>query len=104
MDALFLIAHKVRGEAAFDTAIQMLVEGYSEPWWIIPTSGHRAYPYWFVPLSETQLISDVPELPEDLEDHYTISNAELTDDDRIRGASLLEQLGFSPIKLNLRRI
>lgn len=48
----YLIAHKVRGEAAFDVAIKMQVEGYDEPWWIIPTSGHRAYPYWSVTLDE----------------------------------------------------
>lgn len=45
-EPLFLIAHKVRGKVAFDVAIQMAVEGYDEPWWIIPTSGHRAYPFW----------------------------------------------------------
>jgi len=61
MTELFLIAHKVSGEAAFDVATKMECpvcrdgtlnergcaecdeEGY---WWIIPTSGHRAYPYW----------------------------------------------------------
>lgn len=59
---LFLIAHRVRGEPAFDIAEQMVCSvcngtggketmtdciecnGYSY-WWIIPTSGHRAYPY-----------------------------------------------------------
>ena len=41
---LYLIAHKVRGEPAFDIAIQMMME--DGPWWIIPTSGHRAYPFW----------------------------------------------------------
>lgn len=61
----FLIAHLVRGQPAFDIAEQiecpickgdydidrdeesMCVDcddtGY---WWIIPTSGHRAYPFW----------------------------------------------------------
>lgn len=66
MDELFLVAHKVRGEPAFDIAQRMRCpicepmkqglddgsapqgcdecegEGY---WWIIPTSGHRAHPY-----------------------------------------------------------
>ena len=41
----FLIAHKVRGQAALDVAEPMIVDG--ETWWIIPTSGHRAYPYGF---------------------------------------------------------
>ena len=62
MSELFLVAHKVRGEATFDVAERMLCpecQGNSskgrEPyvcfecddlgyWWIIPTSGHRAYP------------------------------------------------------------
>lgn len=34
-----LILHKVRGEPAFDIAEQM-----EDGAWIIPTSGHRAYP------------------------------------------------------------
>jgi hypothetical protein len=60
MSNLFLIAHKVRGEPAFDIAAQMECPecGGGDPdeeqgcaecdhhgyWWIIPTSGHRAYP------------------------------------------------------------
>ena len=58
MTDLYLMAHKVRGIPAFDIAIQMTCPecldlagtnygcnecdqlGY---WWIIPTSGHRAY-------------------------------------------------------------
>lgn len=44
----FLILHRVRGDAVFDVAEQMNVDG--ETWWIIPTSGHRAYPWrhWLV--------------------------------------------------------
>jgi hypothetical protein len=70
----FLIAHKVRGEPAFDVAIQMTCPhclgypfgGYPEDldhpgchecdekgyWWIIPTSGHRAYPIMHWELSD----------------------------------------------------
>src|SRR6266436_2513248 len=63
---LYLIAHRVRGKAAFDIAEQMECPhctgrdlndahacfdcdslGY---WWIIPTSGHRAFPYATIPL------------------------------------------------------
>lgn len=62
MADLYLIAHCVRGEAAFDVATKMQCphctgrdlsdahgcfdceeKGF---WWIIPTSGHRAWPYW----------------------------------------------------------
>lgn len=62
----YLIAHKVRGEPAFDVATQMpcpecSADG-SEPtcsecdglgyWWIISTSGHRAYPIMNWPLND----------------------------------------------------
>lgn len=65
MADLFLIAHLVRGEPAFDIAEQMPCpecKGYYDIdrdeeslcsecddlgyWWIIPTSGHRAYPFF----------------------------------------------------------
>lgn len=71
MTTPFLIAHLVRGQPAFDIAEQMECPickgdydidrdeesmcadcddtGY---WWIIPTSGHRAYPYWHKTLYE----------------------------------------------------
>jgi hypothetical protein len=60
----FLILHKVRGQPAFDIAIRMkcplCADGVRDCdevmcdcgeceglgyWWIIPTSGHRAYPF-----------------------------------------------------------
>lgn len=75
MTNLFFIAHKVRGEPAFDVAEQMQVG--EETWWIIPTSGHRAYPFW------TRSLLDVQEggfdaneilMPEGLRDHYEISS------------------------------
>lgn len=58
-DELYLIAHKVRGEPAFDVATRMSCPHCDDQsgtplgchecdslgyWWIIPTSGHRAYP------------------------------------------------------------
>jgi hypothetical protein len=42
MTDLYLILHKVRGEPAFDIAQKIIVG--KEEGWIIPTSGHRAYP------------------------------------------------------------
>lgn len=65
MTDLYLIAHKVRGEPAFDIATNMICpecndgedcEGCPECdgtglWWIIPTSGHRAYPIMNWPLN-----------------------------------------------------
>ena len=43
MDALYLISHRVRGELAYDVALRVLRSGGEERW-LIPTSGHRAYP------------------------------------------------------------
>lgn len=85
MSELFLIAHRVRGEATFDIAQRMTcpecddvgcVEcdtlGY---WWIIGTSGHRAYPWQFTSLHELRdrdgyLADDFNEMPEGWPDHY----------------------------------
>jgi len=104
----YLIAHKVRGEPAFDVAIHMVCpecegngkiehEGTFEAedcsecdqlgyWWIIPTSGHRAYAWRWWPLSslryqsqaEVQDWDDVVQpmdeiqngMPDHLPDHY----------------------------------
>lgn len=100
-EELFLIAHKVRGEAAFDVAIQMQVE--DELWWIIPTSGHRAYPWAAIPLDHCIMphnagtrrihISLLGEMPSDLPDHYTTraSPAERA----AEGQGLLAKLGLT---------
>jgi hypothetical protein len=88
--ASFLIAHKVRGETAFDIAIRcddMGTPSDPGPWWIIPTSGHRAYPYWQAPLSELYWLGQmeheehgglgypmasfpIPGTPTSVRDHY----------------------------------
>lgn len=78
MKNLYLVAHKVRGEPAFDIAERMVCplcdsggcvecddEGF---WWIIPTSGHRAYPYAYKECEWDELSVGSP--PEDLPDHY----------------------------------
>lgn len=80
---LFLIAHKVRGEAAFDVATPIEIDG--EPGWIIPTSGHRAYPYWTAPLDPP------PAAPPDARDHYTTST---TASSKAEGRDLLATLGL----------
>jgi hypothetical protein len=66
----YLILHKVRGEPAFDIADKLQIG--DEEGWIIPTSGHRAYPYWHTPLTEFQehLLADASLVPSDLPDHY----------------------------------
>lgn len=45
MSEPYLILHKVRGQPAFDIAEKIMIG--DEEGWIIPTSGHRAYPYWY---------------------------------------------------------
>jgi len=105
MSELYLIAHKVSGEAAFDVALRMdcplcaleFDDGVCDSpgceecdqlgyWWIIPTSGHRAYPYWSVSLANIDDQYELnlyywkdlgsgseywpPEMPEGLQDHY----------------------------------
>lgn len=122
---LYLIAHKVRGEPAFDIATREEVEG--EEHWIIPTSGHRAYPYWWIEFDElrfeTQGTADtyisqpvnrvVPEIPLDLRDHYTISaaaerkaaRAEIpTTKDLSIGRDILKDLGLLPKAQPIRRL
>lgn len=68
---LFLIAHKVRDERALDIAVKMpMADG---DWWIIPTSGHRAYPYWTCQLSDLFAYENIGPPPTGLRDHYHIS-------------------------------
>ena len=99
MTDLYLIAHKVRNEPAFDVAERMTcpccsthdvetntwidTQGCYECdslgyWWIIPTSGHRAYPYWDSPVIAILDRAEygerwgepLPSMPPDLPDHY----------------------------------
>ncbi len=96
MSDLYLIAHKVRGEPAFDVATRVecaecggegLSEGEGEPtgragdctecdhlgyWWIIPTSGWRAYPYDSIVLSNATAmwLNEIGDMPPSLPDHY----------------------------------
>ena len=109
METPYLIAHRVRGEAAFDVAIQMTVEGYDEPWWIIPTSGHRAYPYWHEELGTLLAIfqnennesirgTNIP-CPPDWPDHYQCdidadTLRQINPTDIAKAHTLLEQLGL----------
>lgn len=78
----YLILHKVRGEPAFDIAV--LCEDMGSPldpgpWWIIPTSGHRAKPFRQWPLEEALMI-DHRTIPDDWPDHfeYEYNNDKIT--------------------------
>lgn len=106
MTEFFLILHKVRGEPAFDIAIRMTIG--SEEGWIIPTSGHRAYPYRTWNLDDLYDGSDMDmpapldvfdtvELPVDHPDHYEARPAPTGTP--LKG--LLEKLGLRKPKTNL---
>lgn len=81
---LYLIAHKVRGTAAFDVAErcdEMGTPSDPGPWWIIPTSGRRAYPYFDWPLEQI-VDADCGQgyfafwsrsMPDSLPDHYAVN-------------------------------
>lgn len=79
MSDQYLILHKVRGEPSFDIAEMMEVG--DEAWWIIPTSGHRAYPYRHWHLSEVLVDAGFPRSvtnfrdppPTDCQDHYQVT-------------------------------
>lgn len=74
----YLIAHLVRGVPAFDIATRcddMGTKSDPGPWWIIPTSGHRAYPYEQWLLSDIANITLPIEAPPDWPDHYAPSHA-----------------------------
>lgn len=68
MSEHYLILHKVRGEVAFDVAIR------HGDWWIVDTSGHRAYPLLWWPLSMLlPAYEGYQEVPLDsVRDHYAI--------------------------------
>jgi hypothetical protein len=63
-----LILHKVRGEPAFDIASKLQIG--DEEGWIIPTSGHRAYPYKTWPIDPMRY--QYEGLPPDWPDHYQV--------------------------------
>jgi hypothetical protein len=98
-----LVLHKVRGEPAFDVAEQMKVG--NEVWWIIPTSGHRAYPYWHKPLWQLSYVPDGEDgrrfnmgtpvepraVPADWPDHYAAPDGNIIEP-KINIGSLLSKL------------
>lgn len=129
-DEPFLIAHKVRGEAAFDIAIQqecVICVGHGGGcdecdglghWWICSTSGHRAYPYWHHVLQyeereagnfiyfddDPAVISwwQVPDMPDNCPDHYRV-NASPRAKVAEAGRSLLAKLGLAKPTQPIRR-
>ena len=68
MDALYLISHRVRGELAYDVALRVLRSG-GEELWLIPTSGHRAYPLAYKALAP--IAGEMTECAGAVPDHYS---------------------------------
>lgn len=106
-EELFLILHKVRGEPAFDIAHKLQIG--DEEGWIIPTSGHRAFPYWHHELAIMTWpeIMDDPSLlppltpPADWPDHYNLTREPTT---ASRPLSSLLSLVKKVPKLKIRRV
>src|SRR6267142_721857 len=137
MTDLYLIAHKVSGEPAFDIATRMVCPMCDHGtmsvetdcgwevwpcgecdntgfWWIIPTSGHRAYPWWSHPIlacgieylshsnswayGAEQVTNtyqgEIPSMPPTLPDHYHHSASPSEVRDRL--ASLIASLPPAP--------
>jgi hypothetical protein len=63
----------VRGQPAFDIATRLQIG--DEEGWIIPTSGHRAYPYEHWLLSDIANITVPVTLPPNWPDHYATTAA-----------------------------
>jgi len=112
-ETLYLIAHKVRNQPAFDIAIQMPME--DEIWWIIPTSGHRAYPWWsvefdFLSITKTEYGEDAEyidpgPMPSPWPDHYWQpgQTSDLDIPETPEGQGLLQALGLRKPTEPLRR-
>jgi hypothetical protein len=121
----FLILHKVHSAPAFDIAerhdtiptgearyntdgtvrlsnlaLDIIDEELDPPpWWIIPTSGHRAYPWWWVEINNVPdiqcLLDSTPSgMPDNWPDHYQASEAR----SRLATAAgdLLSLIGLKP--------
>lgn len=110
----FLILHRVRGEPAFDIATCVGQDGEGEELWIIPTSGHRAHPWWHFPLAQIGYLIEnlgkpAPDnlvwcsmldhdkrhhpLPDTWPDHYACNNPNTQPSES--GTSLLARLGLA---------
>lgn len=112
----YLIAHKVRGEVAYDVAEKLECslchgqgcfecddQGY---WWVTSTYGHRAYPFWYRDLWELKeqdgddhycIMPVVPDMPADLPEHFPVSASKPSKTStKEAGLNLLGLLGIKP--------
>ena len=70
MDELYLIAHVVSGAIAYDVAQRWLLSN-GRPLWLIPTSGHQAYPLRWIRLDESLAVECSAEELASVPDHYS---------------------------------
>lgn len=84
----YLIAHKCRGELSIDVAVQLEGVGTDSdpgPWWILKTTGSRAYPFWAMTLDGVYVFNKttqgfepfmnaVPEVPDGHPDHFAVND------------------------------
>lgn len=117
MSELYLVLHKVRGQPAFDIAERCDDLGTADdpgPWWIIPTSGHRAYPYrkWDmediydgsnIDPPKPLYVYETVDLPDDLEDHYSALVSPITKISTLAN-DLLTALGLEGKPFKRRRV
>ncbi len=103
---LFLIAHKVRNVSAFDIALRCDSMGTPDdpgPWWIIPTSGHRAFPFWNHPMNllvdKFDLMGVLDRCPADCPDHYSCNDCPTA----TAVSDILDILGLKPKPVVVRR-
>lgn len=92
----YLILHKVRGEPAYDIAHVLSEDGTAldpGPWWIISTSGHRAYPFRQWALRDT-FAATHDTIPDDWPDHceYEFDNRKVAGPISTDLASIAEAL------------
>jgi hypothetical protein len=94
----YLILHLVRGEPEFAVAVRF--ERHGEVWWVVSSSGHRAWPYKKWPLADLADVSDInyngfhdrpinflDTIPADWPDHYGGAQVRPSD---------LDALGLAP--------
>lgn len=110
MTDLYLIAHKVRGEATFDVAHRLMIG--DEEGWVLTTCGYRAHPWWSVPLVD---IDDTFEfdpasphftpgpMPPDALDCFHCNRPHEAPP-ATSGRDLLKALGLLPVPEKVRRI
>src|SRR3974390_1176936 len=88
----YLVLHKVRGAPAFDVAINVSIA--EQDAWVVSSSGHRCFPYWYASLKELFDGITFPEMPEGIMDHFE-AKAEVQ---MPKGTDVLKLLGLGSLE------